>query len=219
VNEDDATNDGDSCATSVSGHSFSSRKTERSSNATGTFATTPTKHYPLEQSYQSSGSNIASVLSPPGAFSEAKAFRATEGWMGNHVFLCRGKVMLGSDAPLFFFTNALIVMALILHFTIVLPHLYEHSPNHWTAHSITFWATVVLSILSITTLWLTATMDPGILPPVSSPIKPPVPTDGIPIGGPLGYRYCSTCNIFRPPRSKHCNSCNVCVNLFDQYVL
>ena len=210
------TNDGDSCGTSVSGHSFSSRKTERSSNASGT--PPPTKHYPLEQSYQSSfsGSNIASVLSQPGVFSEATTFRATEGWMGNHVFLLKGKIMLGSDASLFFFTNSLILVALTLHFAIVLPHLYQHVPDHWTAHSITFWITLILSISSITTLWMTATMDPGIIPPVSSPIKPPVPTDGIPIGGPLGYRYCSTCNIFRPPRSKHCNSCNVCVSLFDQ---
>ena len=87
---------------------------------------------------------------------------------------------------------------------------------HWHVQPL-FWWSVVLGSLSVIMLWVSALMDPGILPPVSSPVKAPVP-EGVPLGGPLGYRYCSTCNIFRPPRSKHCNSCNVCVSKFDQYV-
>ena len=183
--------------------------------------------------------------------------------MGNQVFLCDGKIMLGSDAPLFFFTNILIFFSLVLYYTVILPDLYRveavrememesewasanananasASPNYtysdpsdyidtdtdiysttylqWTTHSFTVIATTLLAILTYITLWTSATTDPGILPPISSPIKSPIPHDGItPIGGPLGYRYCSTCNIFRPPRSKHCNSCNVCVSLFDHH--
>lgn len=154
-------------------------------------------------------------------FTLAEEFSATEGWMGNHAFLCRGKIMLGSDAPSLLFTNLLLLVGYVFHFVVVLPELRRIETEHANAMlfvptPILFWASVVLGALSLITLWISAIMDPGIIPPVSSPIRAPVPPEHVPLGGPLGYRYCSSCNIFRPPRSKHCNSCNVCVSKFDQ---
>lgn len=151
-------------------------------------------------------------------FVPVDTFRATEGWMGNHMFLCKGKIMLGSDGPLFLFTNGLLLAGILLHFFVILPKIASAHDPHWLVHPITFWSSIALSIASVCFLWISATMDPGILPAVSSPLKPAVPSNNAPLGGPLGFRYCSTCNIFRPPRSKHCNSCNVCVSKFDQYV-
>jgi len=157
-------------------------------------------------------------------FEPADSFTPAEAWMGNHAFLCNGKVMLGSDAPSLFFTNGLIFVGMILHFGCILPRLKEVSELS-TGETIfllsssqeMFGISSFLAIMTFITLWMCAVTDPGIIPSVSSPIKSPVPNDGIPVGGPLGHRYCSTCNIFRPPRSKHCNSCNVCVSKFDHH--
>eukprot|EP00934_Nitzschia_sp_Nitz4_P003193 Nitzschia sp. Nitz4//scaffold94_size78252//31445//33108//NITZ4_005467-RA/size78252-processed-gene-0.49-mRNA-1//-1//CDS//3329560377//3183//frame0 len=154
-------------------------------------------------------------------FTLAEEFQATEGWVGNHAFLCGGKIMLGSDAPNLAFTNVMAIVGYIFYFSVVFPQLKaiqeQHPGTLWVDPQTTLWLSVVFGILSFVTLWITALVDPGIIPPVSSPLQAPIPPPEIPIGGPLGYRYCSTCNIFRPPRSKHCSACNVCVSQFDHH--
>ena len=156
------------------------------------------------------------------AFSPAETFVAREAWMGNHSFLCNGRIMLGSDAPALIFSNGLILIGALYHFVVILPrleHVSKSAKHIWLLSSAPamFWLSVALTLLCLFFLWVTAVVDPGILPALSSPIRPRPPEDGAPLGGPRGYRYCSTCNIFRPPRSKHCNACNVCVSNFDHH--
>lgn len=107
--------------------------------------------------------------------------------------------MLGSDAHLFILTNVLIVSGVLFHLLAILPR----SPHTATAPTYTF--VTVIFLLTQSCLWLAAATDPGIIPPVSSPTRPHPPSNNntnnkeeeeAPVGSVLGYRFCSTCNIF-----------------------
>lgn len=149
---------------------------------------------------------------PSGPFQPADTFVAHQAWMGNHAFLLKGKCMLGSDAPSLVLTNTLLLGCGLYHFLVVLPRLAAVHRDT----SIWYGASLFLLVASLVLLWVTACLDPGIIPARSSPLRPEPPA-GLVGHSSNSYRYCSTCNIFRPPRSKHCNSCNVCVAEFDHH--
>jgi len=88
----------------------------------------------------------------------------------------------------------------------------------------------VLQLGSLKLLLATAFSDPGIMPrqkeyrehydghiKTSSRKQPSRYHDLVLRGHPFKLKYCSTCHIYRPPRSAHCSVCDNCIERFDHH--
>lgn len=86
-------------------------------------------------------------------------------------------------------------------------------------------ATAVLLLATLAQLWTAYLVEPGIVP--RTPPKPPCTREGnmrktppknqyiVAAGKRTELRYCLVCELFTPPRSIHCSTCNSCIMRFD----
>jgi len=138
----------------------------------------------------------------------------------------------GPDNTAFYIAICLIVIPGVLQIVFVAPILWVK----FSSIPVLFF--LYLFIGTLVMLWLTHSVDPGIIPK-----RPPthqkeettstsgknskrdryydkeeVPPREITINGiKMKQRWCSTCNIWRPPRASHCHDCNYCVENFDHH--
>jgi len=143
---------------------------------------------------------------------------------GDSTVFCRGRFVSGPDA------RHCIASVVMICLPSVLWHIYVDRFLVERAGSFLVFCTTLLQLSSIGLLLATAFSDPGIVPrqepfteqydasTKSFRIKqPPRYFDIVLRGHNFKLKYCTTCNIYRPPRCTHCSVCENCVERFDHH--
>ncbi|KAG8834385.1 Eukaryotic peptide chain release factor GTP-binding subunit [Serendipita sp. 400] len=142
-----------------------------------------------------------------------------------NTFFLGGRLLTGGDSPLAFLFSISVVLAI---------------GGVWFGTTAVWWwkyespavalVGAYMCLLTISSMMATALRDPGILPrdldidppyPSTPPIeggpKVPLPRDLRVRSGAVRVKYCTTCKIYRPPRSSHCKLCDNCVEGCDHH--
>eukprot|EP01112_Ceratiomyxa_fruticulosa_P017770 TRINITY_DN55_c0_g2_i1.p1 TRINITY_DN55_c0_g2~~TRINITY_DN55_c0_g2_i1.p1 ORF type:complete len:291 (-),score=15.15 TRINITY_DN55_c0_g2_i1:91-963(-) len=131
------------------------------------------------------------------------------------------RVLRGPERIPVFSTFLLILVPQVLFYACVAPFL---------VHRLSVGVVVValyVSILCFCNFFMAAGLDPGVILPQQSldnienaeqKKEVPPPKEVLVVGGiPFVSKYCTTCNIYRPPRASHCGLCKHCVSTFDHH--
>eukprot|EP01099_Mayorella_cantabrigiensis_P006410 TRINITY_DN5330_c0_g1_i1.p1 TRINITY_DN5330_c0_g1~~TRINITY_DN5330_c0_g1_i1.p1 ORF type:complete len:336 (-),score=40.23 TRINITY_DN5330_c0_g1_i1:535-1542(-) len=154
-------------------------------------------------------------------------FTAVRRWQvfeGKNVFHCNGGCIGGPDRKFFYLTEALILSPVVTFWASICPW-WVNEYDEDSGIVISFFS-VYLVLGSVISFYITAYMDPGIIPRA-----PPIPEDDMPWSTKkpppfkkvnfgtqrIKVKYCATCRIYRPPRAIHCSICDNCIERFDHH--
>jgi len=132
-------------------------------------------------------------------------------WPGKNRPCCRGRFLCGPDQGVLTANVCLILINSALFDLFVAPLI---SP-------IIIVVDILLVTCSLVSLVHVAFTDPGIIPrqlPIPDDQRNNMTTPSVEFRGAMqDLRFCGTCNLWRPPRSKHCRDCDNCVLEFDHH--
>jgi len=134
-------------------------------------------------------------------------------WPGKS-YVCCGHCLLGPDVSVLC-SNAGLILANSGLFSYFVAY---------KLHIATLVVGIAITALTLAALYNATFRDPGILPrllktdppALNESAKRPAPT-GKQNGVEVPLKFCTTCNIYRPPRASHCRYCDNCVDEFDHH--
>jgi hypothetical protein len=144
-------------------------------------------------------------------------------WKGRHQFHTCGPLtcmrVRGQQGP--FFTFFSLFFGVVIHLSVVEPYFATKSYYMSTVLVVVLWLYALYVMLRA---WLS---DPGILPRKQLTYRqkkssgyrqsPPNPQYVISSGRRVKLSYCSSCEMYQPPRTAHCIMSDSCVMRFDHF--
>jgi len=136
-------------------------------------------------------------------------------WPGKNKFFCAGRLMTGPENVAFLVTCGLITAPTLFFIGFVCPGLIHRNSVFLFCPLLA----LVGLVCMLGTLTICHTSDPGIIPREPAPTKRPsrILNKKLADNSIERWRWCDTCNVYRPPRCHHCSDCDNCVDGFDHH--
>lgn len=123
---------------------------------------------------------------------------------GDNVFWCGGRIIAGPSTMNAIGTALAIFLPTVMFMIGAAAHLEDAIPETWPIR----WIAALTGSISLGSLLTAHCMDPGIIP--RGNVKNMQ-------SNAAGWRVCTTCHVYKPPRSHHCRECGNCVAIFDHH--